>query len=104
MHPAATTDTSSVPEEAASTDSVPATAAPAPAPTPAPAPAPTPAPIPAPAPSPITVPAPAPAPTPAPSQPISSLPPSSTVPLPITDVEQGTVRSGYAVITPAAGS
>jgi hypothetical protein len=42
-------------------------------------------------------------PTPAP-QPISTFPPSTTMPLPITDVEQGTVRSGYAVITPAANS
>src|SRR5207302_1950419 len=36
--------------------------------------------------------------------PISTSLPSTTMPLPITDVEQGTVRSGYAVITPAANS
>jgi hypothetical protein len=64
-----------------------------PTPTPAPTPAPDPAPVPAPAPTqPVTI-----APSPAP------LPPTSA-PLPISDVEQGTVRSGYAVITPDVNS
>jgi hypothetical protein len=52
---------------------------------------------PAPTPAPITTPAPVP-------QPISALPPSTTAPLPISGVEQGTVKSGYAVITPALSS
>jgi hypothetical protein len=38
------------------------------------------------------------------SQPISTLPPSTAVPLPISGVEQGTVKSGYAVVTPASNS
>jgi len=36
--------------------------------------------------------------------PVSTFPPTTTTPLPIPVVEQGTVRSGYAVITPDPGS
>jgi hypothetical protein len=74
--------------------------------TPAPNSNPTPAPTPTPAPAPTPTPTPAPISTPAPTtpQPISSLPPSTGVPQPITVVEQGNVQSGYAVITPNANS
>jgi hypothetical protein len=52
--------------------------------------------------APTSTPAPVPITTPVSTapQPVSSLPPSTMVPQPIAVVEQGTVESGYAVITP----